>query len=186
MVSKFEKCPFCGSKDIDPEGVASFKEKEWKDEAGNLRNWNDHATPERLIHSPACNNCGATSGDSNWNTRTQPTAEVEPSCDVVELIKEIDEELITLNKWNRAWSTPRLDYHIKLWQKCKAALQQKPKADVELVEALLKIQTLNIKVSGATEETTYKILCNEMREIAKHALSTQGSVALSSETEGRG
>lgn len=75
-------CPFCGSDDIDPEGITQFKDNEIHDENGNLRNWNDHATPGRLEHRPACNNCSATT-DIEWNNRT-PDPRVQALVDALE------------------------------------------------------------------------------------------------------
>lgn len=59
-------CPFCGSNDIDPEGVTSFK-KEYRDKEGV--SWS-HYTEKMLEHRPSCNNCGATTED-NWNNRAK-------------------------------------------------------------------------------------------------------------------
>lgn len=52
----FLPCPFCGSWDIEPDGVSYYKDG--KEENG-------------LCHDPACNNCGATS--NNWNVRAYPS-----------------------------------------------------------------------------------------------------------------
>lgn len=62
--TSLKSCPFCGSEDIDPEGVASFK-KEYRTQ--NLT-WDKDATPDRIERRPACNNCGATT-DGDWNVR---------------------------------------------------------------------------------------------------------------------
>lgn len=62
--TKFLPCPFCGSTKIDPEGVAAFK-PEYR--AQDL-NWNEHATPDKIEHRPACLECGATT-DGDWNVR---------------------------------------------------------------------------------------------------------------------
>lgn len=59
-------CPFCGSLDIDPEGVAYYKD-------GDKKNG--------LSHDPACNDCGATCKD--WNTRPQPSANVSEALNIV-------------------------------------------------------------------------------------------------------
>jgi hypothetical protein len=84
MESKLKECPFCGSTDIDPEGVASFRDEEKHNPDGSLRNWKDDALPERIQHSPACNECGATT-DGDWNTRhTSPLeADVDPNLPLV-------------------------------------------------------------------------------------------------------
>lgn len=62
--NKLKPCPFCGSEDIDPEGIASFKE-EYRNK--NL-NWDEHANEETIEHKPACNVCGATT-NGDWNKR---------------------------------------------------------------------------------------------------------------------
>jgi len=60
-------CPFCGSSDIDPKGLASFKPEYHHD---TTLTWDKDATPEKIEHRPACNNCSAaTYGD--WKTRTE-------------------------------------------------------------------------------------------------------------------
>lgn len=65
-VKKLDYCPFCGSTDIDPEGVASFK-PEYRNGDLDLT-WDKDATPDKIEHRPACNDCNATTcGD--WNTR---------------------------------------------------------------------------------------------------------------------
>lgn len=56
-------CPFCGSKDIDPEGVASIAEEHRKE----VGTW-DKAQPHHIVNRPACTNCNATT-DGDWNTR---------------------------------------------------------------------------------------------------------------------
>lgn len=61
---KLLPCPFCGSADIDPEGVASFK----KENRGGKFDWANYA-PEMLEYDPACNNCSATASKDSWNTR---------------------------------------------------------------------------------------------------------------------
>lgn len=64
MSIELKPCPFCGSTNIDPEGVASFKpEFRSKD-----MTWDRDATPERLEHHPACQDCDATTG-GDWNVR---------------------------------------------------------------------------------------------------------------------
>lgn len=64
-----DNCPFCGSTDIDPEGVACFKKKYRQ----SYYNWDDHANEETIEHRPACNNCGATT-EGDWNTRSADKA----------------------------------------------------------------------------------------------------------------
>lgn len=59
---ELKPCPFCGSADIDSEGVSSIK----KDSGVGL--WKD-AKPEHIEHHPACNNCSATTNGA-WNTRS--------------------------------------------------------------------------------------------------------------------
>jgi hypothetical protein len=64
-------CPFCGSTDIEPDGVASIK----KDVRAVVKFWKD-ALPEHIINRPCCNTCGATT-EGDWNTRAarqSPTA----------------------------------------------------------------------------------------------------------------
>jgi len=63
MMKNLKPCPFCGSPDIDPEGVASFKP-----EYRNSNNTWPTAQPHMIENRPACNNCGATT-DGDWNTR---------------------------------------------------------------------------------------------------------------------
>lgn len=58
-------CPFCGSTDIDPEGVACFK-REYR---GTDATW-DTAKPEQIENRPSCQNCNATT-DGDWNTRAE-------------------------------------------------------------------------------------------------------------------
>jgi len=65
-MTELKPCPFCGSTDIDPEGVACFK-PEYK---GGSVGW-DKATDDMIVHRPACNSCGATT-DGDWNTRAEP------------------------------------------------------------------------------------------------------------------
>lgn len=57
-------CPFCGSSNIDPEGVASFK-KEYRTQD---MTWAKDSTPDRIENRPACSDCGATT-DGDWNAR---------------------------------------------------------------------------------------------------------------------
>jgi len=84
-------CPFCGSTDVDPTGVASFKDNEKNNPDGSPRNWYK-AKPEWIEHRPACNNCGA-STDSDWNTRpTQPQGDVVELRGVAEVLAETKEE----------------------------------------------------------------------------------------------
>jgi hypothetical protein len=58
-----ERCPFCGSADIDPEGVAFIPKRHH----GMVKTW-DYAKPDQIEHRPACTNCGA-STDGDWNAR---------------------------------------------------------------------------------------------------------------------
>lgn len=64
---ELKPCPFCGSFDIDPEGVASFKEQYQTSD----NTW-DKCTPGMIENRPACNNCGATT-NGEWNARSEPT-----------------------------------------------------------------------------------------------------------------
>ena len=66
---ELKNCPFCGSTDIDPEGVASFKEEHRKGE----NTWTNHS-PEMIEHHPACNNCNATAAIKLWDTRPLESA----------------------------------------------------------------------------------------------------------------
>jgi len=81
--NELRNCPFCGSNDIDPEGVASFKPPFIFDE--NLK-W-ENAEPHMIENRPACNECGATT-NGDWNTRTPPP----PSGDAVRLALDVLEE----------------------------------------------------------------------------------------------
>lgn len=69
---ELKPCPFCGSKNIDPKGVASFK-PEYRHSG---MNWKEHGTPERIQHKPACDDCGATT-DRDWNTRADLADELK-------------------------------------------------------------------------------------------------------------
>lgn len=60
---KLLPCPFCGCKDIDPEGVASFK-PEYRTSDNNWKT----CTPDMLENRPACANCNTTT-DGDWNAR---------------------------------------------------------------------------------------------------------------------
>ncbi len=71
-------CPFCGSTDIDPEGVSSFKDQ-YK-YCGY--SWNDDDKEGKIEHRPACNNCSATT-DGDWNHRA-------PVTNASEDVREID------------------------------------------------------------------------------------------------
>lgn len=62
-ISSLLPCPFCGSGDVDPEGVAAFKPEHRTSDM----TWDD-ARPEHIEHYPACNVCSATT-NGNWNTR---------------------------------------------------------------------------------------------------------------------
>lgn len=62
---KLLPCPFCGSSDIDPEGVASFKEEHRFNDS--KFGW-DNYEPHMIEHRPCCNKCGATT-DGDWNIR---------------------------------------------------------------------------------------------------------------------
>lgn len=65
MTEELKTCPFCGSSDIDPKGVGSFK-PEYRGQKDFT--WENYE-PDMVEHSPACNECGATAGDSDWNAR---------------------------------------------------------------------------------------------------------------------
>ncbi len=56
---KLLPCPFCGSDDIDPEGVFFY----------------DGGDTAKPINAPACNKCSATSGKTvdDWNNRAEQT-----------------------------------------------------------------------------------------------------------------
>ena len=58
---ELKNCPFCGSDEIDPEGVSSIK-TEYKD-----KTWSE-VTVDMCESRPACDSCGA-STSGNWNTR---------------------------------------------------------------------------------------------------------------------
>lgn len=64
-MTELKPCPFCGSTDIDADGVASIK----KDRRGLVAFWKD-ATPDDIENSPSCNNCSA-STEIDWNTRAE-------------------------------------------------------------------------------------------------------------------
>jgi len=82
MTQEIKPCPFCGSTDIDPEGVACFK-PEYK---GGSVGW-DKATDDMIVHRPACNSCGATT-DGDWNTRAEPAP----------LPDEVEREICSMRK----------------------------------------------------------------------------------------
>lgn len=86
-------CPFCGSDDIDPEGVSSFK-PEFRTPDNN---WKDHATPDKIEHRPACNNCNATT-DNDWNERNSNQQII------ADLIKSV-QSLMMVNA-NLKWGEP--------------------------------------------------------------------------------
>ncbi|PHS61022.1 MAG: hypothetical protein COB09_18925 [Thalassobium sp.] len=65
-MTNLKPCPFCGSTDIDPEGVASFK-PEFR---AREMSWADDDIADYIQHKPACNNCGATT-EGDWNTRPE-------------------------------------------------------------------------------------------------------------------
>jgi len=64
MSEELKPCPFCGSDNIDPEGVASFKPEYRTSDM----NWEEDASKGTIQHRPACADCGATT-EENWNTR---------------------------------------------------------------------------------------------------------------------
>jgi len=64
-------CPFCGTADIDPEGVVAFKPEYRYSDMTEDRD----ATPDKLEFGPACNQCGCTT-DGHWNTRAKQPREL--------------------------------------------------------------------------------------------------------------
>ena len=77
MTDILKPCPFCGSADIDPEGVASFKDQ-YRKMMDTCYTWNENANQQTIEHRPACNNCGATT-NGEWNDRN-PTVETTTAC----------------------------------------------------------------------------------------------------------
>ena len=80
---ELDYCPFCGSTNIDPEGVSAFKP-----EYRSLdMTWHKDATPEKIEHRPACNNCSATT-DGDWNKRHYALM----ACDLISQVLRDDEK----------------------------------------------------------------------------------------------
>lgn len=59
---KLLPCPFCGSNDIDPEGVSIIDPAVRKE----ITHWH-MAEPHHIISKPACNNCSASADE--WQRR---------------------------------------------------------------------------------------------------------------------
>lgn len=93
-------CPFCGSIQVDPEGVASIKQD-------TVEFWKD-AAPEHIEHSQACDVCSATADE--WNNRYYESiirellAVIEKQREALEQCaptKEIGKQEGFFTRWNK-------------------------------------------------------------------------------------
>lgn len=123
-------CPFCGSDDIEADGVAFYPE-------GNKENG--------LHHAPACNNCGATGGDTvdQWNTRAKPVSDEKrrEALDYVGRLKRGANEArkyhVAKGEFNKA---EEIQDTLEVYETIREALQQPavPQGVVEKVSGAIK------------------------------------------------
>lgn len=89
-MSVLKPCPFCGSTEIDPEGIAYINPD------SGVKTWNDPNVAEHILRRPACDNCGASTHE-DWNTRTPSLGQRDKDVRIQELL-EANNSLVLENR----------------------------------------------------------------------------------------
>jgi len=159
-MTELKPCPFCGSTDIDPEGVACFK-PEYK---GGSVGW-DKATDDMIVHRPACNSCGATT-DGDWNTRAEPAPlpdEVEKCLIELETFanKQMEREFLTTGGSSFAGWMPTSSEFVDTIRAHIAALEAENKKLINAITHAIAMLEIDAEADYAVDFTCTINILNE-------------------------